>query len=82
MVRLLFCENFFNAVGDRVMDVSINGQLVLDNFDILGNSGGVKFKPVDRLIPVTMNSAGNIRITFDPALNNAPNVASLEITKL
>lgn len=34
-LKLLFAENYFNKVGDRVGSVSLNGSPLLTNFDIL-----------------------------------------------
>ncbi|MCK5740081.1 malectin, partial [bacterium] len=39
-VALLFAENYYRETGRRVMDVAIEGQPVLEDFDIFKESGG------------------------------------------
>ena len=39
-VELFFAETYWDAPGQRVFDVALNDQTVLQNFDIAGESGG------------------------------------------
>ena len=39
-VELFFAEQYWSEAGKRVFDVALNGQTVLRNFDIAGESGG------------------------------------------
>lgn len=39
-LELGFCENFRTAAGQRVGSVSLNGSLILSNFDIFAEAGG------------------------------------------
>ena len=39
-VRLDFAEIYWTAAGQRLFNVSINGQQVLTNFDIFATAGG------------------------------------------
>ena len=39
-VELFFADTYWNEAGRRVFDVALNGQRVLENFDIAGESGG------------------------------------------
>ena len=41
-VRLHFAETYWTAAGQRVFNVSINGQQVLSNFDIIASAGAAK----------------------------------------
>jgi hypothetical protein len=51
-VTLHFAEIYFNAPGQRVFDVSIEGQTVLQNFDIWAVAG--QFAAVQRTFVVTV----------------------------
>lgn len=39
-VTLHMCELFFDQIGDRVFDVEIQGEKILDDYDIVRESGG------------------------------------------
>ena len=41
-VRLHFAETYWTATGQRIFNVSINGQQVLSNFDIIASAGAAK----------------------------------------
>jgi Ca2+-binding RTX toxin-like protein len=84
-VNLLFVENVFTETGDRVFDVSIENQLVLDNFDIWDQYG-----ILDRLIPMAFEDIevtdGVLNLDFQSSASNAFTLAievlrpGLEIT--
>ena len=76
-VDLHFAEIFASAAGVRAFDVIIEGQLVLDEYDILGETGGdinqtliESFADID---PTTDDDDANINIQFvlDPGADNA-----------
>jgi fibronectin type 3 domain-containing protein len=69
-VRLDFVEYYFNAAGDRVFDVSINGTQVLSNFDIYAAAGGSDILLADSYA-VAASSAGTITIGFNSVVNNS-----------
>lgn len=75
-VTLKFAEIYWATAGRRIFDVSINGQLVLDNFDIVAHTD--PFSAYDQSFPVTV-SGGSILITFSTVLDNAK-VSGIEIT--
>jgi hypothetical protein len=74
-VLLKFAEIYFNQPGQRVFNVSINGQQVLTNFDpvAVGGSG----QAIDRLFTITVTN-GSISIIFTPVVEN-PLVSAIEI---
>ncbi len=39
-IRLLFAENYFNAIGKRVFDIYVQGNLVINGLDIVKEVGG------------------------------------------
>ncbi len=74
-VTLKFDETLFNQAGQRVFNVTINGQTVLSSFDIFA-VGGVN-TAVDQQFPVTV-STGQIVIIFLPVVTN-PKICAIQI---
>ncbi len=68
-VRLRFAELWWTQPGQRVFNVTINGTLVLPNFDIV-QAAGAPFVLFDQVIPTT-TASGQIVIRFDPVVDNA-----------
>jgi len=76
-VNLKFAELYFTTPGQRVFNVSINGQPVLTNFDVVAAAGG-GLKAVDRAFPVSVT---NTQITIQwTAVVSQPTVNAIEIT--
>lgn len=75
-VRLYFAEIFTGtqAVGARQFDVSIEGSLVLDNYDVFALVGANK-GIVEKF---TVTSDGNLDINFARVTNN-PSVKAIEV---
>jgi len=69
-VRLHFNELYWNAAGQRVFNVALNGSQVLSNFDIYQTAGG-KNKAITEQFPTTADSNGNITINFSTVTDNA-----------
>ena len=61
-VDLRFSENFYGAANDRVFDVYLEGERVLENFDILLEAGAM-FTALDRSFYVNATD-GRLDITF------------------
>jgi hypothetical protein len=61
-VELHFAEIFHTAVGARVFDVSIEGQVVLDNYDIFAEAGA-NTAVVETFSDVDVQD-GSVTITF------------------
>ena len=75
-VELYFAELFQTTPGSRVFDVSVEGQLVLDNFDILAQNGSNINQPViftvpNTVSPNTFGSANAIDIGFTTSVDQA-----------
>ena len=68
-VRLKFAETQFSGAGQRLFNVSINGQAALTNFDIAAQAGGPNLA-VDVTIPA-MVMTGQIIIQITPVRSNA-----------
>lgn len=77
-VQLDFAEVYFNAVGQRVFNVAINGTTVLPNFDIV-QAAGAEYMAVARSFPATANSSGQIVISLTNGTANQPEISGLEI---
>jgi hypothetical protein len=69
-VRLHFAEEYWTKAGQRVFNVSINGQQVLTNFDILATAGA-EYKAVVEQFNATASSGGSITIQFTTVVDNA-----------
>ena len=76
-VKLKFAENYFTQPGQRIFAVSINGQTVLSNFDILKTAGGPHIA-VDCAFPVNV-TGGSVVIQFIPGAANNPKIGAIEI---
>jgi hypothetical protein len=78
-VRLYFAETYANAqkVGGRVFDVLIEGQTVLDNYDVYAEVGG--YKGVVKTF--TVNADNNLDVDFLRGVQN-PSVKGIEIIRL
>ncbi len=68
-VTLKFAEIYHSAAGQRVFDVLLEGQLVLDNFDIVQAAGGPN-RAVDRTFTATV-TGNNLDIEFRTVVDNA-----------
>lgn len=78
-VVLMFEEPMSIAAGERVFDVTANGVVKIEGFDILAAAGG-KLKAVDRAFDATVND-GVLSLAFRPRRGNAL-VSALSITPL
>jgi hypothetical protein len=74
-VTLYFAEIYFNAPGQRVFNVSIEGQTVLQNFDIWAVAG--QFAAVQRTFVVTVTD-GVLNIVATASVNNA-NFSAIQV---
>jgi hypothetical protein len=65
-LRLHFCQNYVNTVGDQVFHIYVNGSLAWSNFDILAQTGGQMHKAYiaefNNVSPVN----GTVTVTLDP----------------
>jgi hypothetical protein len=68
-VTLKFAELYWSSPGQRVFNVSINGQQVLTNFDILASASG-KNTAIDRSFTTTV-TGGTMSIVFTTVADNA-----------
>jgi hypothetical protein len=76
-VNLKFAEIYFNTAGQRVFNITLNGQLTQPNFDPFTAAGGA-YRPVDRAYPVSVTN-GQIAIDLVPVISN-PKISAIEIT--
>ena len=77
LVRLHFCETYWDAPAMRVFNVSINGTQVLANFDIFSAAGGQNIANIQQFTQPP-NSSGQFIIQFT-ALANSALINGLEI---
>lgn len=77
-VRLHFAEIYFRSTNQRVFNVMINNQYVLNNFDIVAAAGGPDIAIVEAF-PTQADGNGNITINFLPTNINWPKLSGLEL---
>jgi hypothetical protein len=75
-VELYFAEIFQSNPGTRVFDVSVEGQLVLDDFDILAQTNGDINQPIvfdvpGSFSPDAFGNANALDIDFTASVDNA-----------
>ncbi len=78
IVRLHFAETYWTAAGQRTFNVSINGQQVLTNFDIIAVAGAANKATVQQFT-ATADSTGKITLQFTTVKDNAQ-VNGIEIS--
>lgn len=69
-LRLHFAEAYWTTAGQRVFNVSANGQAALTNYDIVAASGG-EYKAVVQQFTATADSTGKITLQFTSVKDNA-----------
>lgn len=78
-VTLKFAETSFNAAGQRIFNVTLNGAPMLTNFDIFTAAGG-RYKAVDKTQSVTTTD-GKIVIAFVKGSPDYPKVDAIQIDR-
>ncbi len=76
-IILCFMEPVVSAVGDRLMDISAEGVLVLDNFDIFA-AAGAQWTAVSETLYVDIQD-GQLNIDFDVETNNPAMVSAIAV---
>ena len=69
-VRLHFAETYWTQPGQRLFNVTLNGQVVLSNFDVLATAGAEN-KAIVKQFVVHADSTGTITIQFNTVKDNA-----------
>jgi hypothetical protein len=76
-IRLHFAERFWTSPGQRVQDISAEGNVLVNNFDIFASAGAV-----NRAYVMSLNDVG----VADGALNlsfkadiDYPSIAGIEV---
>ena len=77
LVRLHFAEIYHSSTGSRVFDVSINGEQVLNDYDIYAETGA-RYAAVVHEYTTDANADGQIVIGFVTVTDNAK-VSAIEI---
>ncbi len=62
-VTLFFVESYVTGPGERLFDVTINGEAALSNFDIFDTAGGEN-RAIARTFPTMADSSGQVVIQF------------------
>ena len=79
-VTLYFAELFWTEPGKRVFDVSVEGALRLDNFDIFAESGDRRNVAITRTFSNIGVTDGNLTIVLDPSEDFAA-VSAIKVTR-
>ncbi len=77
-VTLKFAELYQTAAGARVFDVTINGALVLNDYDIFTDTGA-EFSAVSKVFDNISPVSGKITIQFGPASADNAQVCAIQI---
>ena len=79
-VRLHFAEFYYSSAGLRPINVSVNGTLVLQGFDIYATAGGLN-KACATTIAATSDSTGKIILSFTATnASKDAKVCGIEVT--
>ena len=75
-IELHFAEIYQSNIGERVFDVSVEGQLVFKDLDILAETGGDINQPLvlqvpDPISPETFGATDAIDVDFSASMDNA-----------
>ena len=62
-VRLHFAETYWNAAGQRIQNITINGAAALSNFDIFA-AAGAENKAVVKTFTAAADTSGKITVAF------------------
>ena len=76
-VTLKFAETYDTLPGQRVFDVSINGDTKLSGFDIVKTAGAAN-TATDQVFDVDV-TGGTIKLQFDPGPADFPKVDAIEV---
>ncbi len=76
-VRLHFVESAYTA-GQRMFNVTANGQTILRNFDVFAAAGGM-FKANVQQFQVSPDTAGTILLMFSPGSIGVPLSSGVEV---
>jgi fibronectin type 3 domain-containing protein len=68
-VSLYFVEHFWTAAGKREFDVIINGNKVLEEYDIFADAGG-QYIAVKKTFTTTANPSGQVVVQFVTGVDN------------
>lgn len=77
-VRLHFAELTWTAAGQRMFNVAINGNYVLNNFDIFATAGAQN-QALTEQFNATANSSGQIVISLTQGTADNPEINGIEI---
>ena len=79
-VTLHFAELYFSSAQQREFNVSLNGNQVLTNFDIVAAAGNKGLTAVvEQFANITANSSGQIVISFTSGAVNQPSVNGITV---
>jgi hypothetical protein len=78
-IALHFAETFFQAKGQRVFHVDVNGERKLSDFDIFTAAGGKDRASVQTIPGVRADAGGHIVIRFIKGSADQPKVCGIQI---
>ncbi|MDZ4699783.1 MAG: malectin domain-containing carbohydrate-binding protein [Rhodothermales bacterium] len=74
-IELHFAETFHTGAGERLMDIFVEGELVLNDYDIFAEAGGMNTAVIEELSGIAVND-GILDITF-ARINNQTGTAKI-----
>jgi hypothetical protein len=80
-IKLYFAELYLTAAGQRIMDVEVEGAVLVNNLDIFAEAGGAK-KGLVKTVAATVGGDGNLDIDFVRVSSQSPIINAIEIFQL
>jgi len=80
-VRLHFAEVYHESVGERVFSVEINGEAVLEDFDIVA-AAGAPWRAIIEEVEVAASDSGKITVAMLRGKAERPKISAIEVVPL
>ncbi len=81
-VRFVFAEPDGRQTGERVFDIALQGQTIVENFDIAARAGAANFGFAAEILGIAPDEAGEIVATFTPQPGSLPPTLSGVVARL
>lgn len=80
-IKLYFAELYLTAAGQRLIDVEVEGAVLVNNLDVFAEAGGAK-KGLVKTVAATVGGDGNLDIDIVRVSSQPPIINAIEIFEL
>ena len=80
-MRLYFAEPDDVAAGERVFEVSLQGEVVLSDFDVVSEAGGARKTIVKSFDDIMADGDGRLVVTFNATGDAGPIINGIEVVQ-